>query len=307
MSSQAPLTRYEGNPIIRPEDVPGGCHSVFNSAVVRFGGGYAGVFRVEGRDLFSRLHRGRSADGIAWQIEAEPIRFECDESDFASLEHTYDPRVTQIEDRYYITYANHDAAHGSRIGLAVTEDFETFRQIGNLSAPNNRNAVLFPERIGGVYARLERPFAAGGEPAEIWYAESPDLIHWGRFRFCLGPRAGWAEYKVGAGPPPIRTPEGWLLIYHGIRRTYRGDVYCAGAALLDLEEPWKVVARPAEYLLAPSESYERAGDVPNVVFPSAAVVEPNGEVKVYYGAADSCVALATGQLADLVAFCRGQG
>ena len=303
MSSQTPLKRYDGNPIIRPEDVPGGCNSVFNIAVVKFGKGYAGVFRVEGRDLFSRLHRGRSADGIAWQIEADPIRFECDEPDFAPLEHLYDPRVTRLEDRYYITYANHDAAHGSRIGLAVTEDFETFRQIGNLSTPNNRNAVLFPERIGGAYARLERPFAARGEPAEIWCAESPDLIHWGRFRFCLGPRPGWAEYKVGAGPPPIRTEEGWLLIYHGIRRTCRGDVYCAGAALLDLEQPWKVLARPAQYILAPSELYERAGDVPNVVFPCAAVVEPGGEVKVYYGAADSCVALATGQLADLVTFC----
>jgi len=304
MACETVLKRYEGNPIIRPEDVPGGCNSIFNSAVVRFGNGYAGIFRVERRDLRSRLHVGASADGIHWDIGETPIRFEGDDEDPVSMSHVYDPRITQIDDTYYITYAN-QTDHGSVIGLGTTRDFQTFRQFGCLSVPHNRNAALFPEKIGGQYARLERPFAAPREiPSGMWYAESPDLIHWGRFRHVLGPEEGWGDLKVGAGAPPIRTDEGWLIIYHGARRTAQGLVYCAGAAMLDLEQPWKVVARPKEYLLAPTEAYERVGDVANVVFPSAAVVEPDGEVKVYYGAADTVIALATARLEDLIAFCR---
>lgn len=303
MARETVFERYAGNPIVRPEDVPGGCNSIFNSAVVRLGqGGYTGVFRVEHQDQFSRLHRGESPDGIAWTI-GPPIEFVCDDPDLAPLEHLYDPRITLLEGKHYITYANHDARHGSRIGLALTEDFEAFRQIGNISSAHNRNGVLFPERIDGRYARLERPYAAVDAPAGIWYAEGPDLVHWGGWRPVLDPKPGWAEWKVGAGPPPIRTDEGWLLIYHGVHRTADGSTYCAGAALLDLEQPWRVRARPAAYLLSPTTLYERVGDVMNVVFPCAAVVEPDGEVKLYYGAADTCVALATARLEDLVAFC----
>jgi len=303
MACETVLTRYEGNPIIRPEDVPGGCNSIFNSAVVRFGDAYAGVFRVEHRNLLSCMHVGRSRDGIHWKIEGKPIPLASEEPHAAIGSHIYDPRITLLEGTYYITYAN-GVKGGCVIGMAETKDFRTFRQVANLSVPHNRNCVLFPERIGGKYARLERPFSQGDEMrADIWYSESEDLLHWGYFRHVMGPVDGWSGGKVGAGAPPIRTDEGWLIIYHGARRTAQGHVYCAGAALLDLERPWEVRARPSEYLLAPETPYERTGDVPNVVFPCAAVVEPDREVKVYYGAADTVIALATARLEDLVAFC----
>jgi len=308
MPCETVLKRYDGNPILRPEDVPGGCNSIFNSAVVRFGGGYAGVFRVEHRDKRSRLHVGRSADGIQWAVCREPIRFDCKDPASAPADHIYDPRITALDGTWYVMYANL-LRYGSVIALAETKDFETFRQIGNLSAPPNRNGVLFPEKVGGRYARLERPFGGPEYAAgEVWYAESPDLVHWGRFRRVFGPDGlFWCGLKVGAGPAPIRTDEGWLLIYHGVQDTAQGNLYSAGALLLDLEEPWKVRARPTEYLLAPDQPYERTGDVPNVVFPCAAVLEPDGEVKVYYGAADTCIALATARLEDLVDFCLGRG
>ncbi len=302
MACETLLARHPKNPLIGPADVPGGAASIFNSAAVRFGDGYVGVFRVEHHNQFSKFHLGRSADGVDWTIEG-PIAIDSDDPDFAPLEHTYDPRVTVLEDRYWITYANHDSVHGSRIGLAVTDDFETFRQVGNLSPAHNRNCVLFPEKVGGTYARLERPYAPVDTPAEMWYAESPDLIHWGRWRPVMRPMPGWSEWKVGAGAPPLRTEEGWLIIYHGVHRTADGSVYTMGAALLDLERPWILRARPENYLLAPTELYERVGDVMNVVFPCAAIAEPDGELKVYYGAADTTVCLATGQLDALVAWC----
>jgi len=304
MPCETVLKRYPGNPILSPDNIPGGCNSIFNSAVVRRGqGDYVGVFRIEHRNQLSRLHVGQSPDGIAWDVDPNPIRLRYDDPDFGPGGHVYDPRVTLLEGTYYITYAN-GTPHGQVIGCAETTDFQTFRQVGNLSAPENRNAVLFPEKIGGRYARLERPFMSGVDRAHgIWFAESPDLVHWGRFRHVMAAGGGWGYTKIGAGAPPIRTDDGWLLIYHGVRHTAQGLVYCAGAALLDLERPWKVVARPDEYLLAPTELYERVGDVPNVVFPCAAVVEPDGEVKVYYGGADTVICLATAPLADLVAFC----
>ncbi len=303
MACETVLTRFEGNPILVPEDVPGGCNSIFNSAVVRRGGAYDGLFRIEHQNQLSRLHTGRSRDGLDWEIDPEPVTLACDDPDFGPGGHTYDPRITELEGRYYIFYAN-GTRWGQVIGLAVTDDFQTFEQLGNPAVPHNRNAVLFPERIGGKYVRLERPFCSARDlPAGIWYAESPDLVHWGRFRHVMEPGYGWDSHKVGAGAPPIRTDEGWLCITHGVRTTAQGLVYCAGAILLDLEEPWKVRARPARYLLAPTEVYERVGDVPNVVFPCAATLEEGDVLRVYYGGADTVICVAEGPLADVVAFC----
>ncbi|HEY7794537.1 MAG TPA: glycoside hydrolase family 130 protein [Gaiellaceae bacterium] len=302
------LWRSSLNPIVTRQDVSG-ANSVFNPAVVRFGEGFAGVFRVDDRRRSMQVHAGRSDDGVHWQLEAEPIAFAPADDRVRELEqrfvHAYDPRVTWLEDRYYVTWCS--GYHGPTIGVAWTRDFETFHRGENAFLPFNRNGVLFPRRIGGGYAILSRPSDDGHTPfGDVFYSASPDLVHWGRHRHVLSTVPWtWQSTKVGAGPPPIETDDGWLVLYHGVLTSCNGFVYSLGAALLDLEEPWRVVARGSSYLLAPREPYERAGDVPNVVFPSAALVDAEADrLTVYYGAADTVVCLAHGHLSEVLASVR---
>jgi beta-1,4-mannooligosaccharide/beta-1,4-mannosyl-N-acetylglucosamine phosphorylase len=306
--SDAVLWRSSRNPIIVPDEVPG-ANSIFNSAVVPFGDGFAGVFRVDDTRRVMNLHTGRSADGIRWDIAPEPIVFEAADARVRELqqrfEHAYDPRVTWLDDRFYVTWCS--GYHGPTIGVAYTHDFETFVQLDNAFLPFNRNGVLFPRRIEGRYAMLSRPSDDGHTPfGDVFYSESPDLVHWGRHRHVLAPvPLTWQATKVGAGPTPIETEDGWLLLYHGVLTSCNGFVYSIGGALLDLEEPWRVTARADEYLLSPHEDYERMGDVPNVVFPTAAVVDrASDRLTLYYGAADTVVCVAHGYLSELVAFVR---
>jgi beta-1,4-mannooligosaccharide/beta-1,4-mannosyl-N-acetylglucosamine phosphorylase len=306
--SSTVLWRSSRNPIIRPGHVSRS-NSIFNSAVVPFRDGYAGVFRVDDTTRTMNVHAGRSADGVDWSIDPEPIRFVADDERVPEIQeeflYAYDPRVTWLEDRYWVTWCN--GYHGPTIGLAYTHDFETFRQLDNAFLPFNRNGVLFPRRVGGAYALLSRPSDNGHTPfGDIYYSESPDLVHWGRHRHVLGTVPWtWQSTKVGAGPTPIETDEGWLLLYHGVLTSCNGFVYSMGAALLDLDEPWKVVARGRDYLLAPSAEYERVGDVPNVVFPCAALVDHDlDRLTVYYGGADTVVCLAHGHLSEIVASVR---
>jgi beta-1,4-mannooligosaccharide/beta-1,4-mannosyl-N-acetylglucosamine phosphorylase len=306
--SDAVLWRSSRNPILTPDQIAG-ANSVFNSAVVRFGEGFAGVFRVDDTRRVMNVHAGRSVDGISWEVDPEPIRFQAGDARVPEVqerfEHAYDPRVTWLEDRYYVTWCN--GYHGPTIGLAWTHDFQAFQQLDNAFLPFNRNGVLFPRRIGGAYAMLSRPSDSGHTPfGDVFYSESPDLVHWGRHRHVLAPRPWtWESTKVGAGPTPIETEAGWLLLYHGVLTSCNGFVYSMGAALLDLEEPWRVVARGSSYLLAPREPYERVGDVPNVVFPCAALVdETEDRLTVYYGAADTVVCLAHGHLSEILDFMR---
>ena len=295
--------RSRHNPII-PRDLIPAANSIFNSAVVPYEGAFAGVFRCDDTCRRMRLHSGHSADGIRWQINPEPIRFQCDIPELAHFEYGYDPRVCWIEDRYYVMWCN--GYHGPTIGLGWTRDFQAFHQIENAFLPYNRDGVLFPRRIGGNYAMLSRPSDRGHTPfGDIFYSESPDLTHWGRHRFVMGTRGGWESSKIGAGPVPIETSDGWLLIYHGVLTSCNGFVYHAGVALLDLDEPWKVIARAAPYILNPREPYETVGDVPNVVFPCAALCDgETGRLAIYYGGADTVVCLAYSTVDDLVAFAR---
>jgi len=193
------------------------------------------------------------------------------------------------------------------IGVAWTTDFVAFHQLDNAFLPFNRNGVLFPRRIGGAYAMLSRPSDAGHTPfGDIFCSQSPDLVHWGRHRHVMSPRRlSWDSTKVGAGPTPIETAEGWLMLYHGVLESCNGFVYSMGAALLDLDEPWRVVARPRDYLLSPQVPYEQVGDVPNVVFPCAALLDRAADrVTVYYGAADTVVGMAHAHLSELLDFVR---
>jgi beta-1,4-mannooligosaccharide/beta-1,4-mannosyl-N-acetylglucosamine phosphorylase len=291
--------RFDGNPVI-PRDLIPQSNSIFNSAVVPYEGAYAGVFRVDNTARQMQLHVGRSEDGITWELNPERIHFEAANDEVGNWVYGYDPRVVWIEDRYYVTWCNW--YHGPTIGVAYTHDFESFHQLENAFLPFNRNGVLFPRKINGRYAMLNRPSDNGHTPfGDIFYSESPDMHYWGNHRYVFGTAGGWQSTKVGAGPIPIETSEGWLMIYHGVLTSCNGFVYSAGAALLDLDEPWKVIARGKHYIMAPKELYENVGDVPNVVFPCAALCDADtGRLALYYGGADTVVALAFAYVDELV-------
>ena len=300
----APLWRYTANPVI-PRDLLPASNSIFNSAVVPFESAFAGVFRCDDLSRRMRLHVGFSDDGIDWRIEPERIHFECDDAEIGAFQYGYDPRVVWIEDRFYVTWCN--GYHGPTIGVAWTQDFRHFQQLENAFLPYNRNGVLFPRKIDGRYAMVSRPSDTGHTPfGDVFYSESPDLTYWGRHRWVFGTLAeSWQGTKVGPGPVPIETSEGWLMIYHGVLTSCNGFVYHVGTALLDLEQPWKVIARSDPYVLNPRELYECVGDVPNVVFPVAALVDaPTGRLALYYGAADTVTALAFGRVDELVAWTK---
>jgi len=296
--------RYSQNPIIL-RDHTANSNSIFNSAAVTFNGNYAGVFRVDDTSRTMNLHVGHSDDGIHWNIADEPIDWHFEKDEHTEFVHRYDPRVVWLEDRYYITWCN--GYHGPTIGIGYTYDFETFTFLENAYLPYNRNGVLFPRKINGKYAMLSRPSDTGHTPfGDIFYSESPDMVHWGKHRWVMGPRNWrWDSTKTGAGPIPIETNEGWLMIYHGVLTSCNGFVYSMGAALLDLEEPWKVMYRTAPYLISPQMQYECVGDVPNVVFPCAALHDAEtGRIAVYYGAADTVTGLAFGYVDDIVQFTK---
>ena len=296
--------RYDANPVI-PRNATSTSNSIFNSAVVPFGEGYAGVFRCDDKRRVMDVHAGRSADGIHWTIDPQPIKFQCDDPEIATFVHRYDPRVCWIEDRYYVSWCN--GYHGPTIGMGYTHDFETFVQFENAFLPHNRNGVLFLRRINGKYAMYSRPSDTGHTPfGDIFYSESPDLIYWGKHRFVMGPKSWtWQSTKIGAGPTPIETTEGWLLFYHGVLTSCNGFVYSFGAALLDLDQPWKVIYRTAPYLMSPQMLYECVGDVPNVVFPCAALTDADtGRIALYYGAADTVTGMAFGYVDEILDFLK---
>jgi len=289
--TNGPVWRSERNPII-PRDLLPTSNSIFNSAVVPFKDGFAGVFRCDNTARDMQIHSGKSKDAIHWEIEPEPIDFQYDDPERGKSEYKYDPRVVKIEDRYYISWCN--GYHGPTIGLGYTGDFETFHQLENAFLPYNRNGVLFPRKINGNYAMLSRPSDTGHTPfGDIFYSESPDMTYWGKHRHVMSKSDGWQSTKIGAGPTPIETSEGWLMIYHGVLTSCNGFVYSMGAALLDIDEPWKVKYRTRPYILNPRMDYENVGDVPNVVFPCAALHDSEtGRIAIYYGAADTVTCLA---------------
>ena len=301
-----PIWRYSANPVIRRDLLPDS-NSIFNSAVVPFGKGFAGVFRVDDRNRRMTLRAGFSEDGLNWKINPEPIQFEGGDPE-ASWEYGYDPRVVEIEGKYYVTWCN--GYHGPTIGIGWTEDFVHFHKLENALLPYNRNGVLFPKKIGGMYMMLSRPSDTGHTAfGDIYLSQSADLEFWGRHRHVMSPApfevSAWQCMKIGAGPVPIETPDGWLLLYHGVLRSCNGYVYAFGSALLDLEKPWKVLARSGRYLISPQTPYECMGDVPNVAFPCAALYdEPSGRIAVYYGCADTVTGLAFGYVPEIIRFTK---
>jgi len=294
--------RFDGNPIIgrRPLHRVTG---IYNSAVVPFRGGFAGVFRTEGMDRMPRLHVGHSTDGIIWSFNSQPIHFCGEDDEITRHEYAYDPRVTEIDGTYYVTWCN--GYHGPTIGVARTKDFVTFEQLENAFLPYNRNGVLFPRKFDGKFLMLSRPSDTGHTAfGDIFVSESPDLVYWGKHRWVMSRGGPWWEgVKIGAGPTPIETSEGWLLFYHGVGSTCNGFSYAMGAVLLDLEQPWKVVARLREALLVPEAPYELAGLVPGVCFPVGCLCDSaTGRIAIYYGAADTVSALCFCHAQEIVEF-----
>lgn len=289
---QYPVWRYSGNPVITRDNLFG-ANSIFNSAVVPYGNGFKGVFRVDNISRDHTLVTGESKDGINWNLDCKVI--------FRG----YDPRLCEIEGKYYLSWVNL-TPHGTTIGIAYTTDFEEWVQLEDACYPVARNGVLFPKKVNGEYMLLIRPCDRGHTPyGDIFIQQSKDLEYWGKYRFVMKPEKNWEMTKVGAGPTPIETDEGWLMFYHGVLTSCNGFTYAMGAAILDKNEPWKVIHRADSFLLAPHETYELVGDVPNVVFPCAALTDAEtGRIAIYYGGADTVVGLAFTTVDETIKFIK---
>ena len=288
----APIWRYKENPIINRNPIEGVAR-IFNSAVVAYEGAFVGVFRGEQRNGVSYIYFGRSKDGLHWDFEHDKIRFVDEDGKEFMPVYAYDPRLVKVEDTYYAIWCQD--FYGAAIGIAKTKDFKTFTRIENPFIPFNRNAVLFPRKINGNYVLLSRPSDSGHTPfGDIFLSQSPDMVYWGKHRHVMSRSYEWWEnLKIGGGAAPIETTEGWLLFYHGVVGTCSGYVYSIGGAILDINEPSKVLYRCENYLLTPEEWYEERGFVPNVCFPCATIHDPaTGRIALYYGCADSYVSVA---------------
>ncbi len=318
------LRRCAANPILTRDDIPDvpgqltDPTSVFNPGAVLAGERFMLLLRVQSRGRETFLMMAESADGRAFRVQPRIVRLEGVGRLAQRVYHIYDPRVTHLDGCYHIVLAM-DVEDGSRLGLARTADFEHFEFAGVMSGADERNGVLFPERVGGKYWLLRRPNralpgrgVASGDVIEL--AESEDLLHWRAAGDVLAGRPHYWDELIGSGPPPIKTREGWLHIYHGVATHFHGaNIYQAGVVLLDLADPTRLLARSRNNILEPRESYELTGQVPNVVFPSGAIVaaidaegfaQPTSRVWVYYGAADTCVGLAETTIGELLAACR---
>ncbi len=302
----SPFKRYPNNPIIRREDIPYTCNTVFNAAACKYKDEYILLLRIE--DLYGKSHFtiARSIDGINFKICEKPWITSSSDPEFEPYERygVEDPRITPIDGKYYITYSAF-GPYGVRIGIGVTEDFISFKRISLATEVDNKDGVLFPEKIKGKYAMITRPSGGISRRGDMWISFSPDLIHWGEAKVLMFFSPGmWGSQKVGASVPPIKTDKGWLVIFHGVKNTSSGSIYRVGAMLLDLEDPTKIKGFTQHYILGPEELYERIGDTPNVVFPCGAVLEESGELKLYYGVADTAIALATADIDEIIYLCE---
>ncbi len=295
------FTRFAGNPILTPARWPYQVNSTFNPGAVRHNGQTYLLVRVEDMRGYSHLTFARSRDGITnWQIDEEPT-FMPDPVYYEEQWGIEDPRIVWLAEReeYAVTYVSF-SKDGPMVSLALSKDLHSFSRKGAMLPPEDKDASLFPRLINDRYVLIHRPIIRG--EAHMWISFSPDLKYWGDHKILIPVRPGrWDSTRVGLGPPPIETREGWLIIYHGVRITVSGALYRVGMALLDLEKPWEIIRRSEEWVFGPREPYERVGDVPGVTFPTGIVLnETSGELLMYYGAADTCVCLAMAKLDNLL-------
>jgi predicted GH43/DUF377 family glycosyl hydrolase len=301
--------RHPANPILTARDWPYPAHTVFNAGACQVGDETVLLVRVEDRRGHSHLTVARSFDGDSnWRVDHKPSFVPDPTNRPEEAWGMEDPRLTWIEDReeWIIAYTAFSRS-GPMVSLARTEDFEHFTRLGPVMPPENKDAAVFPRRFGDKYAMIHRPVSSGSPGAHIWISFSEDLSHWNDHRILLRARLGswWDANKIGLSPPPLETKEGWLLLYHGVRRTAGGCLYRLGLALLDLEDPTRVLRRSDEWIFAPEMPYERQGDVNGVVFPCGWILDAaSGLVRLYYGGADTCLALATAHISDLLDYVR---
>ena len=282
--------RWEGNPLIGLSDLDFQVSDIHNASAVAFQDQPLLLVTIETLSGQRCVHLARpNKDGI-FKVDLKP--FLKPSTDPSFLQHeingVLDARSTFLDETYYIMY-NALGEHGYRLGIAKTDDFKTVERLGIISEPDTKAGVLFPEKIKGNYARLERPGTGN-----IWVTYSPDLKYWGRSELVLTPRGGyWDPSRIGIGPAPLKTDHGWLVIYYGVKDTSAGPIYRIGAALLDMEDPTRIIGRTGVPILSPREMYERLGDMPNLVFCTGALLDEEGTLHLFYGASNSCICLGT--------------
>lgn len=303
--------RYKANPILTAADWPYAVHSVFNPGAIRLPDGVTLLLcRAEDRRGHSHLSAARSANGVDnWHIDPQPTFIADPEHYPDELWGIEDPRITYVPElsKYAIVYTAY-SRDGPGVALAFTQDFQHFERYGVIMPPEDKDAALLPHRIGGNWALIHRPVSS--PRAHMWISYSPDLRHWGSHKLFLQARLGawWDANKIGLSPPPIETPQGWLVIYHGVRQTAAGSLYRIGLALFDLNTPELCLKRGDEWIFGPEEPYEERGDVGYVVFPCGYTLDPDGDtLHLYYGAADSSIGLATGSVRELLAWLDQHG
>ena len=296
--------RHKQNPILTAAHWPYPINSVFNpGATLLCDGTTLLLCRVEDRRGLSHFCAARSANGVdQWQIDERPTLLADPDQYPEELWGIEDPRITYVPelDKYAVVYTAF-SRDGPGVALAFTEDFHSFERFGVIMPPEDKDATLLPHRIEGQWAVIHRPVS--GPRAHMWVSYSPDLRHWGVHKLMLEARRGawWDATKIGLSPPPIETPQGWLVIYHGVRQTGAGCLYRLGLALFDLRNPERCLKRGDEWILGPEESYEQHGDVGNVVFPCGYTILPDGDtIHLYYGAADTSIGLATGSVKSML-------
>ena len=302
--------RHPNNQIFTVDDLPYPAHTIMNPAAALFHNKTLLLARVEDRRGFSHLTKAISDDGISnWKVDSRPtLESEPDEHP-EELWGIEDPRITWLEEKgkWAVTYTAYSRG-GPLVALALTDDFVHFDRLGPVTPAFDKDAALFPRRINGKWALIHRPITTNYVPgSHIWLSYSDDLIHWGDRRVLMHARRGgwWDGGKIGLSAPPLETAAGWLMLYHGVRQTAAGAIYRVGLALLDLEDPHHILHRSDEWIFGPREWYERVGDVADVVFPCGWIYDPKtGLVKMYYGGADTCIALATAKLSELLDYVK---
>jgi predicted GH43/DUF377 family glycosyl hydrolase len=306
MTNQYPklFIRHKLNPILTAANWPYPVHSVFNPGAVLLADGTTLLLcRAEDRRGHSHLCAARSANGVDnWKIDSQPTLVADPEHFPEELWGIEDPRITYVPElkKYAVVYTAY-TRDGAGVAMALTEDFHSFERYGVIMQPEDKDAALLPHRIGSNWALIHRPVSSPG--AHIWLSYSSNLRQWGSHKLILEARLGawWDANKIGLSSPPIETEKGWLVIYHGVRQTAAGCIYRLGLALFDLHTPERCIKRSDEWIFGPEKPYEQRGDVDNVVFPCGCTIASDGDtIRLYYGAADSCIALASGSVRTLL-------
>jgi predicted GH43/DUF377 family glycosyl hydrolase len=298
------IEKYAKNPVLTTKDVPFRVNSIFNAGAVKYKNVYLLLCRVElpiGRSSFVIA---RSDDGKKFIVDDKPCLSPEDHGEFNELTEwgIEDPRIVHIGSKYLITYTGY-SKHLPLVILAETTDFKQYKIIGPITEPSNKDCAIFPEKIDGYYWKMDRPSV--DKHNFVWLNRSKDLVHWGAFKYMVGPMPGtWAADKIGGSTPPVRTDKGWLFLFHGVRGFGISNIYKIGVMLSDLEKPWIVKHFSKEPILAPDKDYERVGDVQNVVFTNGWIIEESGDVKIYYSGADTNICLAETSVNYLLSLCK---